>query len=73
MVSLKITKKKCETNNNGIISENPEVWYKKKYNYGANIQKKSRKFKKKSEKEKASNFFAENNDLKKLKERLKFE
>ena len=70
---IKNNKKKCETNNNGIISESPEVWYKKKYNYGANIQKKSRKFKKKSEKEKASNFFAENNDLKKLKERLKFE
>ncbi len=70
---IKNNKKICKPKKNGIISEDPEIWYKKKYNYGASIQKKSKKFKKKSEKEKPSNFFAENNDLKKLKERLKFE
>ena len=70
---IKNNKKICKPDNNGIISEDPEIWYKKKYNYGANISKKSKKFKKKFERKTASNFFAENNDLKKLKERLKFE
>jgi len=70
---IKNNKKICKPDDNGIISENPEIWYKKKYNYGASIKKKNKKFNKKSEKETASNFFAENNDLKKLKERLKFE
>ncbi len=70
---IKNNKKICKPDNNGIISEDPEIWYKKKYNYGASIKKKSKKFKKKSERKTASNFFAENNDLKKLKERLKFE
>ena len=67
---IKNNKKICKPDGNGIISEDPEIWYKKRYNYGASIKKKS---KKKSKKETASNFFAENNDLKKLKERLKFE
>ena len=57
----------------GYYEQDPEIWYKKKYNYGARIKKKSKKFKKKSGKESASNFFAQNNELKKLKERLKFE
>ncbi|MBN44191.1 MAG: hypothetical protein CML94_01595 [Rhodobiaceae bacterium] len=70
---IKNNKKIHKPDDNGIISEDPEIWYKKKYNYGANIKKKSKKFKKKSKKETTSNFFAENNDLKKLKERLKFE
>ncbi len=70
---IKNNKKICKPDGNEIISEDPEIWYKKKYNHGASIKKKSKKFKKKSEKETASNFFAENNDLKKLKERLKFE
>lgn len=70
---IKNNKKICKPGDNGIISEDPEIWYKKKYNYGASIKKKSKKFKKKSERKTASNFFAENNDLKKLKERLKFE
>ena len=70
---IKNNKKICKPDDNGIISEDPEIWYKKKYNYGASIKKKSKKFKKKSERKTASNFFAENNDLKKLKERLKFE
>ena len=70
---IKNNKKICKPDENGIISEDPEIWYKKKYNYGASIKKKSKKFKKKSERKTASNFFAENNDLKKLKERLKFE
>ena len=70
---IKNNKKICKPDENGIISEDPEIWYKKKYNYGVRIKKKSKKFKKKSGKESASNFFAENNDLKKLKERLKFE
>jgi len=70
---IKNNKKIFKPDDNGIISEDPEIWYKKKYNYGASIKKKSKKLKKKSEKETASNFFAENNDLKKLKERLKFE
>ena len=69
----KNNKKINKPDDNGIISGDPEIWYKKKYNYGARIKKKSKKFKKKSGKESASNFFAENNDLKKLKERLKFE
>ena len=70
---IKNNKKICKPDDNEIISEDPEIWYKKKYNYGASIKKKSKKFKKKSERKTASNFFAENNDLKKLKERLKFE
>ena len=70
---IKNNKKICQPDDNRIISEDPEIWYKKKYNYGASIKKKSKKFKKKSERKTASNFFAENNDLKKLKERLKFE
>ena len=70
---IKNNKKICKPDDNGIISEDPEIWYKKKHNYGASIKKKSKKFKKKSERKTASNFFAENNDLKKLKERLKFE
>ena len=70
---IKNNKKINNPDNKGTISEESEIWYKKKYNYGANIKKKSKKFKKKSKKETTSNFFAENNDLKKLKERLKFE
>ena len=70
---IKNNKKICMPDDNGVISEDPKIWYKKKYNYGASIKKKSKKFKKKSERKTASNFFAENNDLKKLKERLKFE
>jgi len=70
---IKNNKKILKPNKNGIISEDPEIWYKKKYNYGANIKKKSKEFKNKSDKGKPSNFFAENNELKKLKERLKFE
>ena len=70
---IKNNKKISKPNDIEVISEDPEIWYKKKYNYGANIQRKSRKFKKKLKKGTASNFFAENNDLKKLKERLKFE
>ena len=62
---IKNNKKICKSDGNEIISEDPEIWYKKKYNHGASIKKKSKKFKKKSEKETASNFFAENNDLKK--------
>jgi ATP-dependent RNA helicase SUPV3L1/SUV3 len=70
---IKNNKKISKPNDIEVISEDPEIWYKKKYNYGVNIQRKSRKFKKKLKKDTASNFFAENNDLKKLKERLKFE
>ena len=49
------------------------IWYKKKYVYGGKNQKKSKKSKRNPQKENISNFFSENTDLKKLKERLKFE
>ena len=70
---IKNNKKICKPNDKAVISEDSEIWYKKNYNYGASKYKKHKKFNNKSKKEISSNFFAENNDLKKLKERLKFE
>ncbi len=70
---IKNNKKIDTANDNQIILDDMNIWYKKKYVYGGKNQKKSKKFKRNPQKENISNFFSENTDLKKLKERVKFE
>lgn len=70
---VKNNKKINQPNEDQSDTDETNIWYKKKYNYGVKNQKKSKKYRKKSKNITASNFFAENNELKKLKERLKLE
>ena len=70
---VKNNKKINQPNEDQSDTDETNIWYKKKYNYGVKNQKKSQKYRKKSKNIKATNFFAENNKLKELKERLKLE
>ena len=70
---VKNNKKINQPNEDQSDTDETNIWYKKKYNYGVKNQKKSKKYRKKSKNIKDTNFFAENNKLKELKERLKLE